>query len=182
MNRYFYIDAQGQQKGTYTPEELRLENIKRETLVWTQGMEQWERADEVTELVFLFSSTVSYTNPVNTEIQQPYIHTQQPQAQMPPRPKSWLIESVLVTILPFVFCCNVLSLLGIIGIVKASQVDSDYNRGNYEVALQSSKEARKWTMIVLWISIAVFLLYVVLAIVGVFSLGSLNELREMYEF
>lgn len=180
MNHYFYIDAQGQQKGTFSPEELRRENIKRETLVWTQGMEQWKRADEVAELAFLFSSPATY--PAAPETQQPYAYAAQTTAQMPPKPKSWLTESVLVTIIPFIFCCNVLSLLGIIGIVKASQVDVDYSRGNYEAALQSSAEARKWTMIVFWISIAVFLLYIVLFAIGIFSLGSLTELRELYEF
>ena len=43
MNRYFYIDTEGKQKGTFSPEELRMEQIKRDTLVWTQGMEQWKR-------------------------------------------------------------------------------------------------------------------------------------------
>lgn len=183
MNRYFYIDAEGQQKGPYLPEELRQENIKRETLVWTQGMEQWKRADEVAELGFLFSSQGAVTNPVEPQAQQqPYVYAEQANTQIPPKPKSWLIESVLVTILPFIFCCNVFSLLGIIGIVKASQVDTDYSRGNYEAALQSAKEARKWTIIVLWIAIGVFLLYVLFFIIGIFSLGSLSELRELYEF
>ena len=181
MNHYFYIDVQGRQKGTYSPKELRRENIKRETLVWTQGMEQWKRADEVAELAFLFSSSSAFTYPAAQETQQPYGYAEQTTAQMPPKPKSWLTESVLVTIIPFVFCCNVFSLLGIIGIVKASQVDVDYSRGNYEAALQSSAEARKWTMIVFWISIAIFLLYIALFAIGIFSIGSLNELRELYE-
>jgi hypothetical protein len=55
MNHYFYIDINGKQKGTYTPEELRNEHIRKETLVWTQGMTQWMRADEVAELQTLFA-------------------------------------------------------------------------------------------------------------------------------
>ena len=46
MNRYFYIDTEGKQKGTFSPEELRQERVRRDTLVWTQGMEQWKRAEE----------------------------------------------------------------------------------------------------------------------------------------
>jgi len=55
MNRYFYIDIDGKQKGTFSPDELRQEHVKRDTLVWTQGMEQWKRAGDVDELLFLFS-------------------------------------------------------------------------------------------------------------------------------
>jgi len=42
MNRYFYIDAEGKQKGTFSPDELIHENVKRETLVWTQGMDRMD--------------------------------------------------------------------------------------------------------------------------------------------
>lgn len=63
MNRYFYIDAEGKQKGTYTPLELREEGVRRNTLVWTQGMEQWQKAEEVNELDFLFSGTYNPPQP-----------------------------------------------------------------------------------------------------------------------
>jgi hypothetical protein len=81
MNHYFYIDIDGKQKGTYTPEELRNEHIRKETLVWTQGMAQWMRADEVPELQFLFAEqgypathTVQET-PVAPSYQQP-VHSE----------------------------------------------------------------------------------------------------------
>jgi hypothetical protein len=81
MNHYFYIDSDGKQKGTYTPEELRNEHIRKETLVWTQGMAQWMRADEVPELQFLFAEqgypathTVQET-PVAPSYQQP-VHSE----------------------------------------------------------------------------------------------------------
>ncbi len=61
MNHYFYIDNDGKQKGTYTPEELRNEHIRKETLVWTQGMAQWMRAEEVPELQSLFAEPINST-------------------------------------------------------------------------------------------------------------------------
>ncbi|HBG42358.1 MAG TPA: hypothetical protein DDW85_13295, partial [Porphyromonadaceae bacterium] len=67
MNRYFYIDHEGKQKGTFSPEELRLENVRKDTLVWTQGMEQWERAEAVAELRFLFTEA----RPVETPVSAP---------------------------------------------------------------------------------------------------------------
>ncbi len=59
---YFYIDAAGKQKGTFSPEELGQESIKRDTLVWTQGMEQWKRAEEVDELQYLFTVHTVHLN------------------------------------------------------------------------------------------------------------------------
>ena len=47
MNRYFYIDSEGKQKGTFSPEELKSENIKKDTLVWAPGMSEWVRASNV---------------------------------------------------------------------------------------------------------------------------------------
>ena len=58
----------------------------------------------------------------------------------PPQPKNWLVESILVTL----FCCLP---FGIAGIVFAAQVSSKYVSGDYEGALQASREAAKWTKI-----------------------------------
>ncbi len=64
MNRYFYIDTEGKQKGTFSPQELRQEQVKKDTLVWTQGMEQWKRADEVAELSLLFDTASTMQNTI----------------------------------------------------------------------------------------------------------------------
>lgn len=181
MNRYFYIDTEGKQKGTFSPEELRREGIKRDTLVWTQGMEQWKRAEETEELRVLFSEayrepqitadqpTVRYDHPgetIGSQIQQPM-------------PKTWLVESILVTILPFMLCSSLLSLLGIIGIVYAAQVESFYNRGDYVASLESSRSAAKWTKIAMWIAIGWIALIVIAIILFVVFIGSLSGLAGM---
>jgi hypothetical protein len=69
------------------------------------------------------------------------------QTQLPePRPKNWLVESILATI----FCCLP---FGVAGIVFAAQVNSKYDSGDYAGAIQASKEAGKWTKISFWIGI-----------------------------
>ena len=68
------------------------------------------------------------------------------------RPKTWLAESILVTI----FCCLP---FGIVGIVHASKVDSAFNAGNYEEADRASREAKKWLMIGFWIGVVIIGLY-----------------------
>jgi hypothetical protein len=76
------------------------------------------------------------------------IPAQTPQLQ----PKNWLLESILVTI----FCCLP---FGIAGIVFASQVNSKFAAGDYAGALQSSKDAAKWTKIGFWIGVVVAVAY-----------------------
>ena len=166
MNRYFYIDATGKQRGTFTPQELRLENIRRDTLVWTQGMEQWKRADEVEELKIVFETP--YTAPG-----QQYSEIKHETHTVVIKPKSWLIESLLVTLLPFVFCGSFLSLIGIIAIVYATQVDSHFARGDYRASEEASLSAGKWTKITLWILIA-WLALIVIAVVVFFGLLGLS--------
>lgn len=81
----------------------------------------------------------------------------------PPCPKTWLVESILVTIL----CCLP---LGIVGIVNAAKVNSLYAAGKYDEALRASNEAGKWTKIGAGIGLVGILLYIILVvIVGVGS-------------
>lgn len=67
-------------------------------------------------------------------------------------PKTWLAESILVTI----FCCLP---FGIVGIVHAAKVDTAFNSGDYAGADRASSEAKKWTMIGFWIGLASIGLY-----------------------
>jgi hypothetical protein len=69
-------------------------------------------------------------------------------------PKNWLVESILVTI----FCCLP---FGIAGIVFAAQVNSKWSVGDYAGAMQSSKDAAKWTKIGFIIGLVQILLGVI---------------------
>ena len=163
MNRYFYINTDGKQKGTFTPEELRHENVRRETLVWTQDMPQWARAEEVEELKYLFTGGKP---PQATVVQEET-------SPQPPMPKTWLTESILGTILPFICCWSVFSLLGIIGIIYGSQVESLYRRGEYEAAQAASRTAGIWAKVALWIVFGWIILLVLTVVILVVFFSSL---------
>lgn len=75
-------------------------------------------------------------------------------------PKNWLVESILVTVL----CCLP---FGVVGIIKASEVNSKFAAGDYEGAEESAKQAAKWTKIGFWIGISVLALYLIFLIVMV---------------
>ena len=78
-------------------------------------------------------------------------------------PKTWMAESILVT----VFCCLP---FGIAGIVFASKVSALYAAGNYEAALQASKDAGKWTKIGFIVGLVVIVLYLLVYGAAFFSM------------
>jgi ribosomal protein L40E len=90
-------------------------------------------------------SSVIITNMDNTNNQKP--------------PKTWLVESILVTL----FCCLP---FGIAGIVNASKVESRFYAGDIEGANRSSADAKKWTTISFWIGLAVGVIYLIVVIAG----------------
>jgi hypothetical protein len=79
-----------------------------------------------------------------------YTQSETPQ----PKPKNWLVESILATI----FCCLP---FGVAGIVFAAQVNSKYQNGDYAGALQASKEAGRWTRISFFIGIAMIIAWLI---------------------
>ena len=76
-------------------------------------------------------------------------------------PKTWLTESILVTI----FCCLP---FGIVGILNANKVSTLFAHGSYEAAVESSNAAAKWTKIGFFLAIVGWILYFIL----VFVLGA----------
>ena len=152
MSQYYYTDGK-ERYGPYTLDELKDKNITQETLVWKEGLVDWVPARNLSDLQSLFLSTPDFQTPSNV----PYIP---PVAEV--RPKNWLVESILVTIL----CCLP---FGIIGIINATKVDTFWTSGQYEAAHKASREAAKW---VKWGAISGFViifLYALLMIFGVIA-------------
>jgi uncharacterized membrane protein YvbJ len=73
-------------------------------------------------------------------------------------PKTWLIESILVTL----FCCLP---LGIVGIVNASKVESRFYAGNVDEANRLSAEAKKWITWGFWIGLVVIIIYIIFYVI-----------------
>ena len=67
-------------------------------------------------------------------------------------PKTWLVESILVTL----FCCLP---FGIVAIVNSSKVESHFYAGNIEASERASKNAKIWVMWSFFPALAFWLLY-----------------------
>jgi hypothetical protein len=80
---------------------------------------------------------------------------QQPQSP----PPNYLVFSILATI----FCCQ---LLGIVSIVYAAQVNSKWAAGDYQGALNYSKNAKLWAWVAAGSGIIIALVFTLLAVFG----------------
>ena len=161
----YYVAVNGQQTGPFEETELRAHNVTPDTLIWAEGMAEWLPAKQVRPDLFVGAVPPNppagiYGAP-NTNAYYDQNNGQCP----PPQPKTWLAESILVTL----FCCLI---FGILGIVKAANVSSLYNQGQYQAAEEASREAGKWTK---WgffaglIGMGVYILsIIILAIIGVY--------------
>ncbi|MDT8413979.1 MAG: CD225/dispanin family protein [Flavobacteriaceae bacterium] len=85
-------------------------------------------------------------------------------------PKNWLLQSILVTVLTFLCCSNILGLpFGIAGIVNATSVDSKFNRGDFEGAEKAAKNAKKWTIVAAVLALVSIIIYILLYVLGMMA-------------
>lgn len=164
---YYFADG-SDKRGPFTLEELRHQPINRDTLVWFTGQPNWKPASEIPELASLLDMPpLSVPPPLTRHVsQENKFITQVP-------PKTWLLESILVTL----FCCLP---FGIVGIINASRVESKFYSGDFQGAQQASGEAGKWTKIGFWIGIAGIVLYIIfLLIFGFSSFAFLDDARSV---
>ena len=75
------------------------------------------------------------------------------------KPDNHLVWAILTTLL----CCMP---LGIVSIVKSTQVDSLWAAGDYAGAVKASEEAKKWALIGAVSGAAVVALYVVIVVIA----------------
>lgn len=89
------------------------------------------------------------------------------------QPKNWMVESILVTI----FCCLP---FGIVGIINAAKVNSEWAAGRFAEAERASKEAGKWTKIGFFVGIGILVLYFIFYLilgVSLFKAGAFNDMH-----
>ena len=82
------------------------------------------------------------------------------QAQTPP--PNYLVFAILTTI----FCCQI---LGIVSIVFAAQVNSRWNSGDIQGALDASKNAKLWAWIAFGSGFLIAVGFAILAALGVLA-------------
>ncbi|SFC03908.1 CD225/dispanin family protein [Kaistella jeonii] len=77
-------------------------------------------------------------------------------------PKTWLVESILVTI----FCCQI---LGIISIIYSAGVESKFYRGDIVGAESSSRTAKTLVIVSAAFGVLTVIAVAIMAALGVFA-------------
>lgn len=155
----YYISRNGSQEGPFSIEQLSGMNLTPDTLVWADGMADWQPASQVAELASLFAATAQPVQPAEpAQIAQPepqYAPGQTVyQQDMPPCPSSNQMMAIVAGIFSLLGCCcfgaGVPGLvLSIIALVKANSVQGRYDRDDFDGALQASKTAKLLAFIAL---------------------------------
>ena len=145
----FYILINNVKQGPFTLDALASKNITPNTMVWTVGFTDWKPAKQVPELSDLLACLPPEPPIANKNIM----------------PKTWLLESILVTCL----CCLP---FGIMGIVNATKIEALYSNGQYEQALYHSRQAKKWTLWGFFSMLAFVIVYLIFWVIYILILAS----------
>ena len=170
MKQYYYVDGNNQQQGPIDAAQLPSFGVTTKTLVWCEGMANWQAAGEIPELASFFAAKqpeipvqpqMQPGTPIQPQMQQQvqpqpmninnFQQTQQPMntqppfqqpnnQQMPPQPDNYLVWAILVTVL----CCLP---FGVASIIYSVKVGSLYAQGDYNGAVDASQKAKKFAMI-----------------------------------
>ena len=174
MKQYYYVDGNNQQQGPIDAAQLPSFGVTAKTLVWCEGMANWQVAGEIPELASLFAAKqpeipaqpqMQPGTPAQPQMQpqaQPQVQpqtmninnfqqTQQPMNTQPPfqQPNNQQMppqpDNYLVwAILVTVLCCLP---LGVASIIYSVKVGSLYAQGDYNGAVDASQKAKKFAMI-----------------------------------
>ncbi len=147
--KYFYINRYNVQVGPCSVDELREAGIVRETMVWCAPMTDWVPAGRLPELGVLFGA-----------VPPPVLAAEEVQ---PSKPDSWLIWSILATVM----CCVP---FGVVGIVYASKVDTLWAERKYDEAVAAARSARTWTLTSIVVTGVFLVLYILFWILMVFGI------------
>lgn len=160
----YYIIVNGSQLGPYSREELSLQSITSETLVWHEGLPDWVKAHSVPELKELIAersfaspfkeppapqpATPPYpsSNPQGYPTANPYSQPMAYRQVAYPIPHTnWMPWAIIVTILSSCSCIGLI--LGILAIVNASKANTFYDNGQQAEGDAANSTARTLTII-----------------------------------
>lgn len=161
---YYVATPSGQHEGPFTIDELRMRGVTPDTLVYNEQLGNWTKASLVPEIAnCIFNAQQPHMPGVpNAGYQNFNPQYGMPNAGIPVAPKTWLAESILVTLL----CCLP---FGVVGIIKAASVDSLFRAGDYEGAQRASQAAGKWTKLGFFCGLAVVVIYFIIGIIAGFD-------------
>ncbi|MBD5237061.1 MAG: DUF4339 domain-containing protein [Bacteroidales bacterium] len=153
MQYYLYLN--GVRLGPYSKEELRLQGITQDSIVWRPGMTDWALADSVPDLADILADSAfgAYAEKIKTEQPSPSTPTPPPFNpwmqgfnNMPIPHTNWLPWAIIVTIIGLGTSC-IAGIFGIIAIINASRANDAYARGMQAKGDANNSTAKIMTII-----------------------------------
>lgn len=102
--KYFILDSNSQQQGPFTIYELRDRGINEQTLVWAEGMENWQPAWQVEEIKRLLFDQPAGTPPPPPHSTDSFSQTtpRQPMSPQPQQSHRALIAGIIIAVVVLV--------------------------------------------------------------------------------
>ena len=160
VSNIYYLLIEGEKEGPYYLEDFKRFPLTAKTLVWTEEKGTWYYAEEYAELA-----------PFLPRKEKPIKEKEERKEAILP-PKTWLVESILATIL----CCMP---VGVVGLIYAVQVRDMISLNRLELAYKYSAQARVWTLVSFFIGLVFSILWILLLLLGFFA-GIKEELDWSY--
>lgn len=97
--KYFILDSNSQQQGPFSIYELKDRGINEQTLVWTEGMDNWQPAWQVEEIKrYLFDQQAGTPPPPPHHSNMDQQFTQQPMTPQPQKGHKGLIFGAIIAV------------------------------------------------------------------------------------
>lgn len=167
MERYFYLNSHNEQAGPVSPADFSRYGINETSMVWKQGMQNWMRAGQISELSQYLHSTPP--PPVNTNNNGNSSYSANNSSQVnsngnnnqykPMRPNDNMLWAILSTIL----CCVP---TGVYAIFQSSKVNGLYNKGDYAEAQAMADSAKTWSLVSAILAFVFWVIYLFLIILA----------------
>lgn len=148
MTDKYYIVVDGLQAGPFDKETLISQGLTLTSLVWRQGMADWQQASEVDDLRDLLFMPPPVPEEVPTETPLPYnpFNPNNSGEGCPIPHKNWMAWAIVGTVLG-VLSGLIGTIFGVLAVVKASEADTYYSTGNLRMGDTTNSQAKTFTIV-----------------------------------
>lgn len=146
MEKEYYIVVNDRREGPFTFEGLRARGIEPSTLIWTAGMSDWKRADEVSEVASLLANRTRVDDNESAfggyaQREEPPYHRTAPgadsrygQGDRNVNPQvnvstNWKTLAIIALVCGFLFSC-IGGIVGIFAVMQGSKAENAQRYGN----------------------------------------------------
>lgn len=180
----YYMAKNGQQSGPFEENELMINGLTPDTLVWHEGMAQWLPASQLPELASLlqpepprmvFGEAQPPQPPTPNVWQQPQPQPQYAAPQQPASQPNISSAPAIVLIVLSVLCCTwIPAIFGILALTSANSANSLWAAGNFSAAQAKAADVKKWNTVGYIVFAGLFVLSMIAGLVCFMAEGALE--------